>query len=125
MFALDLQSRQPIYEQLYKSITQMAALGALERGNPLPSVRSLAQELGINPNTVQKTYAMLEHDGIIYSVPGKGSFLSSDVSALEKQKKLVSEQLREAVRNAAECGMTKEEIITQAAEAFDKRGVSK
>lgn len=124
MLALDFQSRLPIYEQLYKSITQMAALDVLEKGKPLPSVRALAQELGINPNTVQKTYSMLEHDGIIYSVPGKGSFLSSDVSALEKQKKLVSEQLRGAVRSAVECGMTKEEIITRVTAAFDERGVS-
>lgn len=125
MFALDLQSRLPIYEQLYKSITQMAALGVLEKGRPLPSVRSLAQELGINPNTVQKTYSMLERDGIIATVPGKGSFLSEDVSALEKQKKLVCEQLRSAVQGALECGMTKEEIITQVKETFSERGVAK
>lgn len=123
VFALDFQSRQPIYEQLYKSITQMAALGALEKGKTLPSVRALAQELGINPNTVQKTYTMLERDGIICSVPGKGSFLSSDVSALEKQRKLVSEQLRGAVRSAVECGITKNEIISQITAAFDEKGV--
>lgn len=124
MFALDFQSRLPIYEQLYKSITQIAALGALEKGKPLPSVRALAQELGINPNTVQKAYAMLERDGIIYSVPGKGSFLSNDASALERHKRLVSEQLRAAVRSAAECGMTKKDIITQVTAAFDERGES-
>ena len=81
MFVLDYKSRLPIYEQLYHSITRLAALGGLEKNEQLPSVRALAQELGVNPNTVQKAYHMLEHDGVIVSIPGKGSFISEDASA--------------------------------------------
>ena len=69
MFVLDYKSRLPIYEQLYHSITRLAALGGLEKNEQLPSVRTLAQELGVNPNTVQKAYHMLEHDGVIVSIP--------------------------------------------------------
>ena len=72
MFTLEYQSRLPIYEQLYKSIIKMASLGVMEPNEKLPSVRVLGQQLGVNPNTVQKAYQMLERDQIIYSIPGKG-----------------------------------------------------
>lgn len=111
MFTLDYKSRLPIYEQLYKSVTRMAALGVLAKGEELPSVRSLAQELGINPNTVQKAYQMLEHDGVICTVPGRGSFLSDDASAILRQRELSAQKLRQAVETAVECGMSREEVF--------------
>lgn len=110
MFSLNYQSGEPIYAQLYRSVAAMSALGVLKKSESLPSVRALAQELGINPNTVQKAYAMLEHDGIIRTVPGKGSLVSGSVPALEQQKESAAERLRAAVRGALEMGLTKEEI---------------
>ena len=83
MLTLDFQSRLPIYEQLYKNIVRMVAIGVMRPNEQLPTVRSLAQELGVNPNTVQKAYQMLERDRIIYSMTGKGSFVSPDLSAVE------------------------------------------
>lgn len=121
MFALDYKSRLPIYEQLYQSVTKMAALGAIDSGEPLPSVRALAQELGINPNTVQKAYQMLERDGIIYSVPGKGSFLSGDSPALKQQREIAAEKLKEAIKNAADCGIQKSDILSAVNEIFSGR----
>lgn len=121
MFTLDYRSRLPIYEQLYKDITRKAALGAIEQGEPLPSVRSLAQELGVNPNTVQKAYQMLEHDGIICSVPGKGSFLSGDVSAISQQREIAAEKLNEALQTAADCGIPKTEVLTRVNAIFNGR----
>jgi GntR family transcriptional regulator len=121
VFTLDYRSRLPIYEQLYKDITRKAALGAIEQGEPLPSVRSLAQELGVNPNTVQKAYQMLEHDGIICSVPGKGSFLSGDVSAISQQREIAAEKLNEALQTAADCGIPKAEVLTQVNDIFNGR----
>jgi GntR family transcriptional regulator len=121
MFALDYKSRLPIYEQLYKSVTRMAALGAIDAGESLPSVRALAQELGVNPNTVQKAYQMLEHDGIIYSVPGKGSFLSDESPALKQQREMAAEKLEEAIKNAADCGIMKSDILTAVNEIFSGR----
>lgn len=111
MFTLDYKSRQPIYEQLYRSVRRLAAIGAVEKEEPLPSVRSLAQELGVNPNTVQKAYRMLEHDGIIYSIPGKGSFISGDISAISQQKEIALEKLDKAIKEAGDCGILKNQII--------------
>ncbi|MCI1965694.1 MAG: GntR family transcriptional regulator [Oscillospiraceae bacterium] len=119
MFVLDYKSRLPIYEQLYRSITRMAALGAMEQGESLPSVRSLAQELGVNPNTVQKAYQMLERDGIIFSVQGKGSFLAGDESAVARRKQLTLEKVRDAVTEAAACGVTKKEVLAQISGAYE------
>lgn len=118
MFALDYQSRLPIYEQLYRSITRMAALGGMDPGEALPSVRALAQELGVNPNTVQKAYQMLEHDGIVYSVPGKGSFLARNESAVEQRKKQALQKVRDSAAEAILCGATLPEIQEQVSRAF-------
>lgn len=121
MFTLDFSSRLPIYEQLYQSVLRMASLGALESGEPLPSVRSVAQELGVNPNTVQKAYGMLERDGVIRSVPGKGSFLAENDSAAALQRKKAVRVLAEAFDTALESGMRKEEILAQVSEFFSGR----
>ncbi|WP_085832983.1 GntR family transcriptional regulator [Clostridium merdae] len=122
MFPLDYKSRLPIYEQLNKSISKMAALGALEPNEQLPSVRTLAQDLGINPNTVQKAYQMLEQNGIIYSVPGKGSYISPDLSVLSRQKARAMEKLTEVIQEAADNGVTKPEMIEQIEIQFNGRG---
>ncbi|MGX8702610.1 GntR family transcriptional regulator [Caproiciproducens sp.] len=122
VFTLDYKSRLPIYEQLYRSIRRMAAVGAVDRREPLPSVRALAQELGVNPNTVQKAYRMLEHDGIICSVPGKGSFLSEDLSAISQQREIALEKLDDAIRSAADLGITKNQIIVRVESIISGRG---
>ena len=76
MLYIDYKSGLPIYEQVYNGILRLAALGILQPGAQLPSVRSVAADAGVNPNTVQKAYAALERDGVIVSVPGRGSFLA-------------------------------------------------
>lgn len=119
MFPLDYKSRLPIYEQLTKSITKMAVLGGLEPNEQLPSVRALAQDLGINPNTVQKAYHALEQNGMIYSVPGKGSFITPDLSVISKQKSISLEKLSDAISNAADCGVTRPEMIRQIDDYFN------
>ena len=122
VFTLDYRSRLPIYEQLYKNIRRMAAVGAVDQREPLPSVRALAQELGVNPNTVQKAYRMLEHDGIICSVPGKGSFLSKDLSAVSQQREIALEKLDDAIRSAADLGISKNQIVTRVENIMSGRG---
>ena len=74
MFTLDYKSRLPIYEQLYKDITRMAALGAIEQGEPLPSVRSLAQELGVNPIQCKKPTRCLSMTASSVPFPAKARF---------------------------------------------------
>ena len=121
MFELDYKSRLPIYEQLYRSITRMAALGAVDPGEALPSVRSLAQELGVNPNTVQKAYQMLERDGIICSVPGKGSFVAGDDSAARRRKALAAQKVKDTLTEAMLCGVTEAEALSQVSAVYGGR----
>ncbi len=78
MFSIDKMSRKPIYEQLIESIEKSILAGTLPEDGQLPSVRSLSQELGINPNTLQKAYAEIERRGLCYTVPGSGRFIARD-----------------------------------------------
>lgn len=77
MLQIDFKSGKPVYLQLVDQIRYAAASGALRSGEPLPSIRPLAEDLRINRNTVAKAYAELESQGVIESLPGKGSFLKS------------------------------------------------
>ena len=85
IIVVDVKSRIPIYEQIIESVKDSVVSGLMVADEPLPSVRSLAGELAINPNTIQKAYSELERQGIVYSVPGKGSFIASDTAKIEKQ----------------------------------------
>lgn len=76
MFSIDSRSRMAIYEQLVQNIIGLIARGVLQPDDQLPSVRNLARDLGINPNTVQKAYQELEAKGMIYQAAGRGSFIA-------------------------------------------------
>lgn len=108
MFSIDYRSGVPISEQVYRSVLKLGAAGAFGEEGRLPSVRSVARELGINPNTVQKAYAMLERDGFIHSLPGKGSFLCRDDSLREKRQREALEKLKAAVLACLEDGVAPE-----------------
>ncbi len=110
MISITLNTGVPIYEQLKKTIIENTLLGILEPDEQLPSVRSLSKELGINPNTVQKAYRALESEGIIYSLSGKGSFISSDIQILPSIKRNAEKALSAAIEEALLAGLTKEEI---------------
>lgn len=122
VFRIDYKSGLPIYEQLYRSVIRMAAAGAFDETGQLPSVRSVAQELGVNPNTVQKAYALLERDGVICSLPGKGSFLTGGQDAAKRQREESLEKVRKAVREALECGVSAQEILEAAQAEGCKKG---
>jgi len=93
MFGITLEGTEAIHEQLSKSIKRLVITGVLQKDSPLPSVRELALDLAINPNTVQKAYAFLEQQGITYSVSGKGRFVAVDADVLKKmaQKSILDE----------------------------------
>ena len=82
MFSIDLTSRTPIYEQIYENIIGLIVKGRLAENDQLPSVRAFAKDAGVNPNTVAKAYQELERTGIIYSVPGRGSFIAKPDSTV-------------------------------------------
>ncbi len=108
---VDVKSRIPIYEQIIQSVKRAVLDGLLSADEALPSVRSLAGELAINPNTIQKAYSELERQGIVYSVPGRGSFVSSDTEEIEKQhKEAMRQRLGDTLREALKSGFTFEDI---------------
>ena len=94
MFSLDSRSGKPIYEQLYNKIFELSVSGVIKADEKLPAVRQLAKELGVNPNTVQKAYLILESRGITYSVLGKGIFLAeNDETALDSEVSLKAKSM--------------------------------
>lgn len=120
MLYIDYKSGTPIYEQVYNSILRLAGLGILKPGEQLPSVRSVAAEAGVNPNTVQKAYAMLERDGVIFSVPGRGSFLAEPAALLDSRKRAALDGLKKAVEAAVQAGVSRSEILQAAEGCFEK-----
>jgi GntR family transcriptional regulator len=113
MFDLDVRSRKPIYEQLVDKLKELIINEILKVNEQLPSVRILAQQLTINPNTIQKAYRELERQGYIYSIKGKGSFVnpSTKIFNSEKYEKILSE-LAKLVSEAMYLGTTKDELYT-------------
>ena len=125
MMQIDWQSRTPIYDQLIRGVVRLKMLGVLQPGEKLPSVRSLAGQLGVNPNTVQKAYQMLEAQGVIYSVSGKGSFLSDRPGASEELLQAAEERVHMAVTEAAQTGVQKARVLAIADEVFDRQETEK
>ena len=111
MFQLDFKSGVPICDQIINGFIKLKALGVLKGGDQLPSVRALASKLSVNPNTVQKSYAALEASGIIYSVKGKGSFISDDENAANAVLESARQDFIAAVYHAGELGLTANDMI--------------
>ena len=109
MFQLDLQSRVPIYEQMKRKVAELVLLGVLQPHEHLPSVRTLARELGVNPNTVQKAYQEMEREGIVYSISGKGSFIADTAAHSEPMQQRLLEELRESAQAARLSGVSKQQ----------------
>ena len=123
MFVIDPRSKAPIYEQLLEQLRWQIAMGFLAPDEPLPSVRTLSAELGINPNTIQKAYREMEQEGLIYSRQGRGSFVTPATG--EQRKKQQEEQkalLEKEIRKAREMGITREELETLCREAYGREG---
>ncbi len=111
MFQLDFKSGVPICDQIVNGFIKLKALGALKGGDKLPSVRALASKFSVNPNTVQKSYAILENNGIIYSIKGKGSFMSDDEAAANAVLKSARHEFITAVKHATDLGLSTDEMI--------------
>lgn len=85
MFLINLQGKESIYEQIKTQIEKFIKVGILKPDDKLPSVRNLAEELGINPNTVMKAYQELERQGYIYTLNKKGVFVSKDLNSKDER----------------------------------------
>lgn len=112
MFTIDLTSRTPIYEQIYFKIIELVIKGSLKENDQIPSVRNLAKDTGVNPNTVAKAYQELERNGIIYSLTGRGSFIAKIDNSLIKEFILsdFDSSVRKAITNGADSDELKERI---------------
>lgn len=122
MIAVDLSSRVPIYRQIVERVTELVLLGVWPEGTQLPSVRSLALELGTNPNTIQKAYQELENRGIIRSAAGRGSFVAGREAAQGILRAQAESSLREAAQKAVLAGLTREEAAKLIDEAWKGEG---
>ena len=113
-------SGKALYEQIYDRIRTMILDGTLKAGQPLPTIRGLAKDLRISVITTSRAYADLERDGYIYSVVGKGSFVSERNADFVRDKNLeeMRSNLAAAAELAARCGMIAEEFLKQAERAF-------
>ena len=121
LFQLNFKSGKPVYLQLVDQVKAAAASGALQPGDPLPSIRPLAEELRVNRNTVAKAYAELESQGVIETIAGKGCFVRANNSPFKKdaRRKLLAEAIDDAVVQAHHLQVGKAEFLRLAEERFD------
>ncbi len=120
MIVLDYQDRRAIYEQVTEKIQNLIFKGVLKEDSQLPSVRKLAMELSINPNTIQRAYNQLESAGIIYSVKGRGSYVAPNtaIKALELQQYYAS--IKKTVIEGKNIGVEKRDLISVVEEVYEE-----
>ncbi len=118
MFVIDYQNRKPIYEQIVDRFQMLIITGAMEPDSQLPSVRSLAVDLAINPNTIQKAYSVLEKEGYIYPVKGRGNYVSGNSELKVKKQEAFYETLRELALRGKELGISWESFRRKAEEYY-------
>ena len=113
MLSLNYRDGRPIYEQVQDGLRRLIITGAIPPGEKLPSVRALAGQLAINPNTIQRAYEALEQEGYAYSVPGKGSFaaLPADVNAGRREELLA--RFDSITQELKYLGITAEELAVR------------
>ncbi|SFS03585.1 GntR family transcriptional regulator [Anaeromicropila populeti] len=110
MIYIDYKNRSPIYEQVIAEFENLIVKGVLQPDEKLPSVRSLAMELSINPNTIQRAYHELERNGYIYTVKGKGNFVAAKENFIQTKHEELWNSLRGLIKDAKGAGISKEEI---------------
>ena len=119
MFLINLQGKESIYEQIRSQIEKFIKTGILKPDDRLPSVRSLAGDLGINPNTVMKAYQELEKEGYIYTLNKKGVF----VSGREGNDDEVRKEAEDYLRHLRGIGLTKEDVYELLSEVYKEEEV--
>src|SRR5689334_10525935 len=99
LLQINYKSGKPVYLQVVDQIKAAAASGAMQAGEPLPSIRPLAEDLRVNRNTIAKAYTELESQGVIETIPGKGCFLRPNNSPLKKEirRKLLTEEIDQVI----------------------------
>jgi len=121
LLQIDFKAGKPVYLQLVDQIRYAAASGGLRAGEPLPSIRPLAEELRVNRNTISKAYAELESQGVIETIPGKGCFLKGNNTPFTKtvRQKLLLKEIDEAVVTAHHLQVDRETFLATVKERLD------
>ena len=110
MIFIDYQDSRPIYEQIVEKYQKLIIKGVLAPDEQIPSVRQMAADLSINPNTIQKAYAMLEAQGYIYTVRGRGNFVSASSAAHDRKREEWQKKLEAVLREGRELNMGLDEL---------------
>ncbi|MDO4513051.1 MAG: GntR family transcriptional regulator [Lachnospiraceae bacterium] len=122
MIVIDYKDNRPLYEQIVERFQVLIEKGVLKPETQIPSVRSLAMELSINPNTIQKAYAELERRGFIYTVKGRGNFVAYDEELKQKRRKELSDIFQNMVLEAQNAGISRQELLDIIDKVFEKEG---
>ena len=121
MISIDYRSDKPLHEQIQNGIKTLIISGSFPADEKLPSVRELSVSLTVNPNTVQRAYKDLEAEGFIYSVQGKGNFVSPYAESGSRHEKELFDDLEKCVKELAWLGANKAEILNLVNNIFDER----
>jgi len=120
LITIDYQDRRPLYEQITERFTNLILSGVLEPESRMPSVRKLAMDLSINPNTIQRAYQELERQGLIYPVKGRGNYVNSDVSVSERKKQQYELEFKELVLQGKRNGYTRHELMKLMTDVYEE-----
>ena len=119
MITLNYRDARPIYEQVCDGLRRLIVSGAIADGDKLPSVRALATQLAINPNTIQRAYNELETSGYCCSVPGKGCFVCGRPMEDPREELKLLQAFEDTVKKLLSMGYTPQELEQKLTEAMD------
>ena len=120
MILLDYRDKRPIYEQVVEKLERLIVSGGLEPLTKMPSVRSLAMELSVNPNTIQRAYAQLEQDGYLYTVSGRGTFVTAENEWRDSKQGKVIKEWKSISLQAREAGIGMERLVKELKEIYEE-----
>lgn len=124
MIILDYRDKRPIYEQIVDKLEHLIVCGALESNSKMPSVRTFAMELSVNPNTVQRAYAQLEQDGYLYTVAGRGNYVTCEQEWKSGKINSVLKEITANLQYGKEIGIDKKDLQEILDQVFQDEGGS-
>lgn len=119
MIVIDYRDKRPLYEQVAEKLAHLIICGVLESNTKLPSVRSLAMDLSVNPNTVQRAYTQLEQEGYIYTVVGRGNYVTDSCEWRNGMLSTIQKELENHLKKAAESGLPKSTVIALVEQIYE------
>lgn len=122
MIVLDYRDKRPIYEQVVEKLEHLIICGGMEANSKLPSVRTLAMELSVNPNTIQRAYAQLEQDGYIYTIIGRGNYVTDKSEWQKGHFESLKRDFTELLKQARDAGLPHQELLSLIDSVYNSQG---